>query len=280
MGAHADASLSGKIVGLAETRQLDQLSAMLERRGATVIRCPLVAIVDNPDTARVSEWVVVFLEKGFDLLVFFTGEGLRRLLDFAERAGRKEAFIAQLRKTQKLTRGPKPARALKEIGLTPDFTAAEPTTDGILSSLASMKLAQKTVGVQLYSPDQDRRVTEFLQSAGATVHEVAPYRYASKSDTEQVQEFIRRIARGEMDFLAFTSASQVDRLIEVAKEGGLDGDLRVGLKRLKIAAVGPVVEARLQELGVRVDVVPESSYFMAPLVQAMVASLADDHEAV
>jgi uroporphyrinogen-III synthase len=41
-----DASLSGRTIAVPETRELDVFSSMLERRGATVLRCPLVAILD------------------------------------------------------------------------------------------------------------------------------------------------------------------------------------------------------------------------------------------
>jgi len=36
-----------------ETRELEVFAAMLERRGASVVRCPLVAIHDAPDPAPV-----------------------------------------------------------------------------------------------------------------------------------------------------------------------------------------------------------------------------------
>jgi hypothetical protein len=49
-----------------------------------------------------------------------SGEGLRRLLGFARRIDLESAFIAALRLTRKITRGPKPVRALREIGLAAD----------------------------------------------------------------------------------------------------------------------------------------------------------------
>lgn len=42
-------TLAGRTIAVPETRELDIFSSMLERRGATVIRCPLVTILDAPD---------------------------------------------------------------------------------------------------------------------------------------------------------------------------------------------------------------------------------------
>ncbi|MGH8275300.1 MAG: hypothetical protein ACRETH_01240, partial [Steroidobacteraceae bacterium] len=41
--------LAGRTVAVPETRELEMFAAMLERRGASVVRCPLVAIRDAPD---------------------------------------------------------------------------------------------------------------------------------------------------------------------------------------------------------------------------------------
>ncbi|EQD61230.1 uroporphyrinogen III synthase HEM4, partial [mine drainage metagenome] len=50
-------------------------AALLERRGARVIRCPLVAIRDAPDPAPVLAWCRRFVAGEFDDLILLTGEG-------------------------------------------------------------------------------------------------------------------------------------------------------------------------------------------------------------
>jgi uroporphyrinogen-III synthase len=67
-----------------------------------------------------------------------TGEGLRRLLSFARRLDLEPAFIAALGVTRKITRGPKPVRALREIGLAADVPADEPTTEGVIATWNGM----------------------------------------------------------------------------------------------------------------------------------------------
>src|SRR5690349_23530774 len=74
------ATLTGRTIAVPETRELDVFSAMLERRGATVLRCPLVAILDAPDPKPSLEWLRGFNDGACDDLILLTGEGLRRLL--------------------------------------------------------------------------------------------------------------------------------------------------------------------------------------------------------
>ena len=79
-------------VALAEGRQLEELAQMLEKEGAKPLRCPMVSILDAPDPAPVLAWLDELMAGRFDYLVLLTGEGMRRLLGFAERAGRRHAL--------------------------------------------------------------------------------------------------------------------------------------------------------------------------------------------
>ena len=72
-----------------------------------------------------------------------------------------------------------------------------------------------------------------------------------------------------VDAIAFTSQAQVQRLVELAKRRRLDTELRTGLEKTKVAAVGPVVAAALTEAGFRVDTAPTDSYSMKPLVTSL-----------
>jgi uroporphyrinogen-III synthase len=252
---------------------LNVLAEMIEDKGATTIRCPLVAIHDAPDPVPIVAWLGELAAGNFDDLILLTGEGLRRLIGFSRRADLFDDVVSAIGRVRKITRGPKPARALREIGLAPDLAAEKPTTDGVIATLSRENLQGRAVGLQLYAQVPNPRLVEFLQGAGATVHTVAPYIYAPASDEERVVDLIGRLERGEVDCIAFTSASQVERLWEVAQTRGIEPALTAGIARTRIAAVGPVVAAELRRHGAEVHVMPESSFFMRPMINEIVAAL-------
>src|SRR5215469_10811987 len=109
--------LAGRTVAVPETRELEVFAGLLERRGARVLRCPLVAIRDAPDPAPVLAFARTLAQGGCDDLILTTGEGLRRILACIDRhePALKAAFLAGLARVRKITRGPKPARALREL---------------------------------------------------------------------------------------------------------------------------------------------------------------------
>lgn len=262
-------ALHGKRVAVPEARQLGILVELLKNRGAEVLEIPLVAILDAPDAAPVLAWIRRFISAPPDLLILLTGEGLKRLHELATRHGVQEAFITALRGTCKLCRGPKPERVLRTLEMQADIHAEAPTTAGVIASLAGRDLVGKRVAVQLYGEEPNLPLVRFLQGSGASVDAVAPYVYASKEDEVRVAQFIAALNAGEVDVITFTSQPQYKRLLEVARAHGLEKELHTGLQRTLLAAIGPVVAQQLTEAGYAVAVMPDGSYFMKPLVTAL-----------
>jgi len=266
-------SLSGRVIAVPEARQLDVFAGLLERRGGRVLRCPLVAIKDAPDPQPVLAWIELFMTGGCDDLILLTGEGLRRILSCIEQyqPGWRIQFLERLAQVRTITRGPKPARVLRELGLQPHLAATEPTTAGVIAALRELHLQGRRVGVQLYGAEPNLPLIAYLHSAGAQPLAVAPYVYADAIDDAQVRDLIARMAAGEVDIIAFTSMAQVTRLFAVGEATAL----RAAFVRVQVAAVGPVVRDALARQGVTANYMPEEAFFMKPLVSVMAGGMAD-----
>ena len=266
-------ALAGRRIVVAETRELDLFARMLEQHGAETLRCPMVSIHDVADAAPVEAWLRRFVDQPPDDLVLMTGEGLSRLIGFAERAGLGPAFLAGLARVRKITRGPKPAARLRTIGLKPDLAAQAPTTAGVIATLETEDLAGRRVAVQLYPEAPDASLVEFLAARGAKPDPVLCYVYGSKSDDGKVVEVIDAMAGGAVDLIAFTSAPQVRRLRDVAAAHDRVPALRQGLSRTTIAAVGPVVAQAIVEAGGQVSIAPVDNFHLKPMVSAIIAAV-------
>lgn len=272
-------ALAGRHIAVPETRELDVFADLLSRRGAQVLRCPLVSILDAPDPQPVLSWLHQFNHGACDDLILLTGEGLRRLLRCMDLHAPdiKPVFVARLSAVRKLVRGPKPAKALRELGLKPELSAAEPTTAGVITTLRDENLQGRRVGLQLYGSEPNLPLQNFLRDAGAQVLTVAPYIYADAAADAEVSSLIEQLAAGQVDAIAFTSMAQVDRLYQFAAKSSLTAQLTAGLERTLVAAVGPVVADALRAKAARVDLMPEASYFLKPLTQALCERLGTTH---
>jgi uroporphyrinogen-III synthase len=266
--------LSGYRILILETREEAQFSRLLAEQGADVLQCPMFAIHDVPNPAGVEAWIVRCIERPCDDLVLLTGEGLRRLMKVASRMKVERGFVASLGKTRKFTRGPKPGRALREIGLEPQVTTEKPTSEGVAEMLARFDLSGHRLGLQLY-PDKDHGVlVGAIAAQGAEVDAVTPYVYDAEAADANIVTAIDEMARGALDAIALTNLGQIRRLIEVARAHGLEARLREGLARTPIASVGPAVSDELRAQGLNADISPaDGAYFMKPLISAMAAAL-------
>jgi uroporphyrinogen-III synthase len=266
-------ALTGKRIVVPETRELDLFASMLEQHGAVTLRCPLVSIHDVADAGPVEAWLRRFVEAPPDDLILMTGEGLSRLIGFAERAGLGSTFLAGLARVRKITRGPKPAARLRTIGLKPDVAAQAPTTAGVIATLESEDLNGRRVAIQLYPDAPDDSLVHFLAAKGASPDPVLCYVYGSRSDDGKVLDMIDAMAGGTVDLIAFTSSPQVRRLRDVAAANDRATALRRGLSRTTIAAVGPVVAKAIVEAGGQVSIAPADSFHMKPMVNAIIAAV-------
>jgi len=265
--AQIDWNLKGKRIAVPEMRELEVFSGLLERRGAEVLRCPLVTIYDSPHSAAVLAFAVRVAEGNFDDFILITGEGLTRILSCIDKydPALRPRFVEGLGKLRTVTRGPKPARALRALGLKPGIEAAQPTTEGVIRSLEAHPLEGRRVAVQLYGNDPNLVLMRFLRDKLAEVTTVAPYVYGNAADDATVHALLERMAAGEVDAIAFTSKLQIERLV-TQHPAPL---VRRALTRTKIAAVGPIVAEAIRAAGYEVASSPEHSWFMKPLVVAL-----------
>jgi len=267
--------LNGYRILILETREEAQFSRLLAEQGADVLQCPMFTIHDAPDPAPIEAWIGRFVATPCDDLVLMTGEGLRRLMKVVRRIGVETEFVAALGKARKFARGPKPGRALREIGLEPQVTTEKPTSEGIAEMLSRIDLRGHRVGLQLY-PDRDHGVLiGAIKAQGAEVDSVLPYVYDAQAADANIVTAIDEMAAGRIDAIALTSSGQVRRLMDVARAHQREPQLRDGLARTPIASVGPVVSDELKSHGLHTDIAPANdAYFMKPLISAMATALA------
>ena len=110
----------------------------------------------------------------FDMVIFMTGVGTRALDALLTTRYPKERFPEALRRLTVVARGPKPAAALRELGLEPDITAPEPNTwREILAAIDGRP--ERRVAVQEYG----RSNPELLKALRQRGAEVTPIRIYS-----------------------------------------------------------------------------------------------------
>jgi uroporphyrinogen-III synthase len=272
--AVASGALTGRRVVIPESRALDLFSDMVARHGAEIVRCPLVTTARLADNSALDAWIGRLIDGRHDLVAFYTGEGVMKIVERAEDISARQPLLDALQRLPKLARGPKPLSALRKLGIEANVTrTAAPTTDGLLETIRGLDLGGKTVAVQLYPGAPEERLAQALREARAEFDPVLPYDYVSDEEDERVAEVIGEMSSGRVDLIAFTSQSQVLRLIEVAERRSKRAELDRALAAVTIAAVGPVTQQAVIDAGAEVHIQPAESFHMKPLVAEIVRKL-------
>lgn len=252
------APLTGLTVLSFESRRADAMRELILHHGGTPILAPSMRELPLQDSPILEEFLRRLEAHEIDILVLLTGSGTRTMVTQLSSICPLPRLIDLLRQVVLVARGPKPVRALRDVGLRPSVEAAEPNTwRELLAALDERTdLTGRRVAVQEYgTPNPD--LLAGLVRRGAEVFQLPVYRWALPEDRRPLEAAIRRFAEGRIDVALFTSARQVDHVMLVAAELGLSESLRRACLATVVASVGPVCSVSLQSHDLPVDLEPE-----------------------
>ncbi len=256
----AEVSFGGLRVVAFESRMAAETAKMIERLGGTPTVAPSMREVALEDNPAAFDFAARLLAGELDIVIFLTGVGTRALFQVMETRHSRAALVAALGRTTIVVRGPKPAKAVRDLGLEPSILAHEPSTwRELLDDLsAQVTLTGQRVAVQEYGV-ANRDLLAGLEARGAMVTAVAVYRWTLPVDREPLCRALKAIADGQADVALFTSASQVVNAMMVAEAQGIAAELKRGLATMLIGSIGPVCSEELRSHGIEPDFEPEHS---------------------
>jgi uroporphyrinogen-III synthase len=269
--------MGGLRVAIFEARMAGPLADLVSRHGGVPVSAPALREVPLGDSPAVGAFADTLLAGGFDVVVFETGVGVRMLVQALASRITRSQWVEALGKTKVVARGPKPAAALRELGARVDLHVPEPNTWRETLALldANLPVAGLRVAVQEYGQPVPE-LTEGLERRGAAVTRVPVYRWDLPEDTGPLRTTLREIAEGRIGAALFTSAQQVEHMLQVAAAEGIEDSLRAALAtRVVVGSIGPTTSAALRAHGLPVDIEPEH-----PKSGHLVAAVASGWQAV
>lgn len=252
-----------------ESRRGEEMARLLQRHGLVAIQAPSMREVPLEDQAEALAFGAALMAGQCDWLLLLTGVGARALVSALSTRWPAAAVCEALARTSIACRGPKPGAVLKELGLKASVLAPEPNTwRDLMGALEGHDLCGKRVWVQEYG-----RVNEALLAAlrarGAEVQSAAVYAWQLPEDIEPLRRAIADVCEQRADAIVFTSAQQLEHIMQVAAQDGRDEALHHALhEQILVASIGPVTSDALRERGIAVDLEPQHPK-MGHLVKAL-----------
>lgn len=252
--------LFGKTVMVTRPRsQAPAMSNLLVELGAEPVECPTLDICP-PDCWDPVDKAIEHLST-YQWVIFTSVNGV-------------QAFMTRLHECHKDARifggirlcciGPKTNEELRMWGLTADIVPQEFQAEGILASLGEEGVFGKRILIPRAKIAREI-LPEQLRRMGASVDVVTVYQALPPvMDVEMIR---RRLHKGEIHYLTFTSSSTVKNFCGLFPDRQ---ELASFMTQTAVACIGPITAQTVEAEGLNVDVMASENTVPA-LVQAIVA---------
>ena len=253
------ASFDGLRVLSLESRRAKEVEKLIRTYGGQPFVVPAMREVSLESNHQALDFADRLLQGNFDLVIFFTGVGVRTLLNIVETRHNREEFLQALRSVHIAARGPKPQAVLKELKVPVAVTAAEPNTWRELMQGIEAEFGDSLSGMRVAVQEYGASNPEFLCALTERCREVTKvpvYQWALPEDLRPLRECVLGIVNGNVDVVLFMTAVQIIHLFQVAEMMNCRQDLRTGLMAMVVISIGPTTTEELTHYGLTPDFEP------------------------
>lgn len=241
-----------------ESRHSNEMETLIKKFGGEPTVAPSMREVPLEKNVIAGEFADQMIAGEIDLVIFMTGVGAQTLLDAIAAVDKQEPFLEALEKQTVIVRSSKPFALLKKRGIHVDHRAAEPNTWREILNLIDEKqisLTGKKVVVQEYGKPNPKFYDE-LKQRGAEVFPVPVYRWEFPTDLKPLNQAIQSTIDSQFDLLLFTSANQIDNILQAAELLGIRENWLQAARKCLLASIGPTCSERMRELELPVHLEP------------------------
>lgn len=250
----------GRRVVSLESRRATEMESLIRSHAGEPLVAPSMREIPLSENDAAFEFGRRLFAGELDAALFLTGVGTRHLVEALETRYALDEIVHALGQLTVVARGPKPVKVLRELGIPITVTVPEPNTwrellEALEGEPRGLDLNGARVAVQEYGITNPA-LLEGLATRGAEALRVPVYRWALPEDLEPLQNVVRELSVGGADVVLFTNGAQVDHLLQVAQNLGVETELRAALETVVIASIGPTCTEALAHHGLKADMEP------------------------
>jgi uroporphyrinogen-III synthase len=255
------ADFGGLVVASFESRRAKEMATLISNYGGIPLVAPSMREIPLEENPAAFAFAEQLFAKKVDAVIFMTGVGTEALVEVLETRYPREKIVRALAEIRVVARGPKPIKVLRELRIPITISVPEPNTwreilQALEQNAPGFKLEGSRVAVQEYGV-YNPAFLEQLRRHGAEVLRVPVYRWGLPEDTTPLRKALEAIVEARARVVLFTNAVQVEHVLQVASENGLNQKLLEALRDCVVCSVGPTCSEALLATGTAVDLEPE-----------------------
>jgi len=244
---------------LRSTDRLEESLELARKMGFDAVFASPIDLRTN-DTPEFLTFLQGLANGDVDTVVLTSSMSVKSTFELARKHGQVEELSRGLRQIQIIAIGPGTAKTAEAEWIKVETLPERFTTEGLVQLLAKKKITGKQV-VILRSDQTSEILTKGLKSSGAMVQEIEVYKLTKVKAGRPLLDMFYKGIRGEIDVFAFTSPLSAKSFIDEAKKHYSDEEVDDMLDCAIVAAIGEPTKKLLEDMGVRVDIVPIQTTF-------------------
>lgn len=232
------------------TREYTPEYSPLEEMGAEIFEFPTITI-EPPESYAELDAAISDISS-YQWLVFTSANGFRFFIDRYITTGHD---IRDLKGIRLCAIGAKTAAMVRARGMQVDLVPQEYHAEGLTEAFAGLYPGGSLKGVRILLPRAESARELFPDNVRAASGEIdTPVAYRAAKPEKHGKRLKRFLFEGRISVATFTSSATFTNFLEI-----VGSDALPFLKKLAIAAIGPVTERTIRKAGLSVTIMPKEA---------------------
>jgi uroporphyrinogen-III synthase len=255
-------SLKGKIVALTRpVGQAEEAGKLIEEKGGIPYYIPAIEIKGLSNFNPIKKFITELCEGHVDYVILMSTNGVRYLFEATDELKQTTQLQKGLAKTFMIAVGPRTAEALKEKSIRVDLVPTKYSSEGLIESFRDKPIKGKKIRIPRTS-NATPTLTDKLREMGADVEEIYVYESGLPVDEKLKTKFYEDLSNGKIDAIVFGSGLSAKNIFKMLSEKApMETLKKIVNAKVTTVAIGPTTAEALQEMNVKVDVVPKDYLF-------------------
>jgi uroporphyrinogen-III synthase len=256
------APLKGKTVALTRPiGQAEEAGKLIEAKGGIPYYIPAIEIKPLSNPEPVKRFMSELQAGKVNFTILMSTNGVKYLFAVAETLNQAENLRSGMAKSCVIGVGPRTAQELEAYGVHVDLVPEKYSSEGLLEVLKPRDVKGKVIRIPR-TTSATPTLTDQLTAMGADVQEIHVYESGLPVDEALKTKFYEDLKSGQIDAVLFGSGLSAKNIFKMLTEKAQMEQLRkLFAEKVTVVAIGPTTAQALEELAVKVDVVPQDYLF-------------------
>jgi uroporphyrinogen-III synthase len=196
-----------------------------------------------------------------DYVILMSTNGVKYLFEVAQNINQTDALRKGLTKACVIGVGPRTAQELEAYGIHVDLVPEKYSSEGLLKILTAENISGKKIRIPR-TTSAAPTLTNQLTAMGANVQEIHVYESGLPIDETLKNKFHHDLTNGYIHAILFGSGLSAKNIFKMLTEKTpIDNLQKLLAEKITTVAIGPTTAQALQELNIKVDVIPKNYLF-------------------